>query len=244
MHMVRRVISLASVWVVLLLSACGTTVDQPSGSNAGAAGLAAGGSASGSAGSAGALTAGNTFAGAPSAGAPAGGVSSAGSAGMSTAGGGTSGTGATAGASGSSGVSGAAGAGGAATSSGDIVGKVTVGYQGWFNAANDGSGIQPPWWHWSADRNLPSAANNGIKSWPEVSEITKTYATGFGNLGNGSAAKLYSNWDKQTVDAHFEIWKKQGMPIAQQPTEMDFGYTFVACDPDGHRLRVFAPHAQ
>jgi hypothetical protein len=28
--------------------------------------------------------------------------------------------------------------------------------------------------------------------------------------------------------------------MAQTPTEMDFGTTFVALDPDGHRLRVFA----
>jgi hypothetical protein len=27
------------------------------------------------------------------------------------------------------------------------------------------------------------------------------------------------------------------------PTKMDFGTTFVALDPDGHRLRVFAPAA-
>jgi hypothetical protein len=25
--------------------------------------------------------------------------------------------------------------------------------------------------------------------------------------------------------------------------QMDFGYTFVAADPDGHRLRVFVPEA-
>lgn len=31
------------------------------------------------------------------------------------------------------------------------------------------------------------------------------------------------------------------MPIAQPPVEMDFGHTFVGLDPDGHRLRVFAP---
>jgi len=38
-------------------------------------------------------------------------------------------------------------------------------------------------------------------------------------------------------------WKKRGLPIAQAPTGMDFGRTFVALDPDGHRLRVFAPAA-
>ena len=36
-------------------------------------------------------------------------------------------------------------------------------------------------------------------------------------------------------------WSRRGLPIAQAPTEMDFGTTFVALDPDGHRLRVVAP---
>jgi predicted enzyme related to lactoylglutathione lyase len=31
--------------------------------------------------------------------------------------------------------------------------------------------------------------------------------------------------------------------VAQPPTRMDFGFTFLALDPDGHRLRVFAPAA-
>lgn len=36
-------------------------------------------------------------------------------------------------------------------------------------------------------------------------------------------------------------WSKKGLRILQEPTEMDFGFTFTALDPDGHRLRVFAP---
>jgi catechol 2,3-dioxygenase-like lactoylglutathione lyase family enzyme len=43
------------------------------------------------------------------------------------------------------------------------------------------------------------------------------------------------------VDALFEEWRAQGVTIALAPTKMDFGYTFVALDPDGQRLRVFAP---
>jgi predicted enzyme related to lactoylglutathione lyase len=43
------------------------------------------------------------------------------------------------------------------------------------------------------------------------------------------------------VDATFAEWKSRGLQMAQSPTKMDFGYTFVALDPDGHRLRVFAP---
>ncbi len=43
-------------------------------------------------------------------------------------------------------------------------------------------------------------------------------------------------------DVHAD-WSKRGLSIAQAPTKMDFGTTFVALDPDGHRLRVFAPAA-
>ena len=44
------------------------------------------------------------------------------------------------------------------------------------------------------------------------------------------------------VNMTFEKWKDQGIPILQEPTSMDFGFTFLALDPDGHRLRIFAPN--
>jgi predicted enzyme related to lactoylglutathione lyase len=43
------------------------------------------------------------------------------------------------------------------------------------------------------------------------------------------------------VDAVHADWRGRGLPIIQEPTDMDFGRTFVALDPDGHRLRVFRP---
>ena len=43
------------------------------------------------------------------------------------------------------------------------------------------------------------------------------------------------------VDAVHADWSGRGLAIAQRPTDLDFGRTFVALDPDGHRLRVFAP---
>lgn len=46
------------------------------------------------------------------------------------------------------------------------------------------------------------------------------------------------------VDTRHADWIKRGLPILQAPTSMDFGRTFVASDPDGHRLRVFAPAAK
>lgn len=50
--------------------------------------------------------------------------------------------------------------------------------------------------------------------------------------------------DADTVRTTHEAWKERGLKIAQAPTAMDFGHTFVALDPDGHRLRVFAPPAR
>lgn len=43
------------------------------------------------------------------------------------------------------------------------------------------------------------------------------------------------------VDALHADWQARGLSILQAPTDLDFGRTFVALDPDGHRLRVFAP---
>lgn len=49
---------------------------------------------------------------------------------------------------------------------------------------------------------------------------------------------------KAVVDTLHATWRGLGLRVVQTPTEMDFGYTFVALDPDGHRLRVFAPSPQ
>lgn len=46
---------------------------------------------------------------------------------------------------------------------------------------------------------------------------------------------------EEAVRAQHRLWKTKGLSMVQAPTPMDFGYTFVALDPDGHRLRVFAP---
>lgn len=47
--------------------------------------------------------------------------------------------------------------------------------------------------------------------------------------------------DAATVDARHADWRGRGLAILQTPTDMPFGRTFTAADPDGHRLRVFAP---
>ncbi len=91
---------------------------------------------------------------------------------------------------------------------GDVVGKITVGYQGWFACAGDGAPIDG-WWHWGQDwSRTPSPTNNAIKAWPDMREFTHGYPTAYGNLGNGQPATLFSSYDQQTVDTHF-LWMQQ-----------------------------------
>ncbi|MEU3519880.1 xylosidase [Streptomyces sp. NPDC006654] len=104
----------------------------------------------------------------------------------------------------------AASAGSAPTAStpGDVVGKTTVGYQGWFACKGDGAPINA-WWHWAPDNSRPPAASNSsVKAWPDVRDYAQTYPTDFNALGNGRQASLFSSYDQQTVDTHF-LWMQQ-----------------------------------
>jgi len=96
----------------------------------------------------------------------------------------------------------------AASPVGDVVGKISVGYQGWFACPGDGAPIGG-WWHWSRDRGQPpSTTNTTIVSWPDVRDFTATYPTAYPNLGNGRPAALFSSYDQQTVNTHF-LWMQQ-----------------------------------
>ena len=50
--------------------------------------------------------------------------------------------------------------------------------------------------------------------------------------------------DDAAVTALHRQWKGRGLTIIQPPEKRDFGFTFTALDPDGHRLRVLAPGAR
>ncbi len=56
--------------------------------------------------------------------------------------------------------------------------------------------------------------------------------------GNGELA--FTLDDHQKVDELFAEWQAKGIRIIFPPSQVPFGYTFVALDPDGHRLRVAA----
>jgi predicted enzyme related to lactoylglutathione lyase len=59
----------------------------------------------------------------------------------------------------------------------------------------------------------------------------------------GGSEVAFSLADNAAVDALYRDWSARGISMLQTPCAMEFGYTFVALDPDRHRLRVFAPAA-
>ncbi|WP_206429803.1 VOC family protein [Pseudomonas chlororaphis] len=80
---------------------------------------------------------------------------------------------------------------------------------------------------------LDSGLKLGLWSRQDVEPATQVAG------GGGELALAVT--DNQTVDQLHIQWAESGVSIAQDPTALDFGYTFVALDPDGHRLRVFCP---
>lgn len=80
---------------------------------------------------------------------------------------------------------------------------------------------------------LPSGARLGL--WSRHTVEPAAQAAG----GGGEIAMVVGS--NEAVDATHADWQRRGLPILQAPTDLDFGRTFVAADPDGHRLRVFHP---
>lgn len=80
---------------------------------------------------------------------------------------------------------------------------------------------------------LPSGTRLGLWSRHTV----EPGAQGAG--GGGEIAMVVGSGE--AVDATHADWQRRGLAILQAPIDLDFGRTFVATDPDGHRLRVFHP---
>ncbi|MES0038007.1 VOC family protein [Mesorhizobium sp. M0046] len=55
----------------------------------------------------------------------------------------------------------------------------------------------------------------------------------------GGAEIVFALDTPDAVDATHTEWAGRGLKILQTPTDVDFGRTFVALDPDNHRLRVY-----
>ena len=79
-----------------------------------------------------------------------------------------------------------------------------AGYQGWFRTPEDGSGTK------GFSHYFRSEADCGIDMWQDMGEYEKTYTTAF-KLADGSNAKLFSSYDKSTVDLHFKWMQQYGV---------------------------------
>lgn len=58
----------------------------------------------------------------------------------------------------------------------------------------------------------------------------------------GGVEISFSEPNREAVLATFAEWKQLDVKVVQEPTDLDFGFTFVVEDPDGHRLRPFVLH--
>jgi catechol 2,3-dioxygenase-like lactoylglutathione lyase family enzyme len=85
---------------------------------------------------------------------------------------------------------------------------------------------------------LPLTENVMLGLWSKHTVEPAALAAG------GGSEIAFTVADSLAVAATHADWTRRGLKIAQAPTDMDFGHTFVALDPDGHRLRVFAPGVQ
>ena len=57
----------------------------------------------------------------------------------------------------------------------------------------------------------------------------------------GGTELSFTEATADTVRQRFDEWTTAGIRMLQPVTKSDFGVTFTAVDPDGHRLRVFSP---
>lgn len=80
-----------------------------------------------------------------------------------------------------------------------------------------------------------------LKSGPMLGLWSKHTVEPMAVAAGGGAELAIALNNRKEFQELYDKWQSQGLPIIQKPTDMDFGHTFVALDPDGHRLRVFVP---
>jgi catechol 2,3-dioxygenase-like lactoylglutathione lyase family enzyme len=90
---------------------------------------------------------------------------------------------------------------------------------------------------------LPTFADLVIYEGTKLGLWNETAVKPSGKAVSGGAELMFKVVDESELMAAYEACGKSNVPIAQTPTEMNFGLTFVALDPDGHRVRLYAPKA-
>ncbi|MGD8165448.1 VOC family protein [Pantoea sp. FN0307] len=72
--------------------------------------------------------------------------------------------------------------------------------------------------------------------------LWSTQAKDFVSNGQNNRTELcFMVTNNEAVEALYTRWVRAGVEIEQPPKDAVFGRTFVALDPDGHRLRVCIP---
>lgn len=115
-----------------------------------------------------------------------------------------------------------------------MTGKVLCGYQGWFAAEGDGSGMG--WFHWGKDRGFGPEKTN-VEMWPDVSELDpdERFSTPFLNA-DGTPAEVFSSYKAKTVVRHFQWMRDYGIDgvfvqrfatRVQKPVDLNFTNTVL-----------------
>ncbi len=81
--------------------------------------------------------------------------------------------------------------------------------------------------------SLPSGMRLGLWAKHTVEPMVKK--------DSGGSELIFSEPDEMSVADRYDDWARRGLVIEQEPVTLEFGRTFVALDPDGHRLRVYSP---
>lgn len=91
-----------------------------------------------------------------------------------------------------------------------LAGKVMCGYQGWFNA--EGDGAHQGWVHWVKGPGTPAPENIKVDLWPDVSECgtNELFDTAF-RFSNGTPARVFSSFTRETVLRHFAWMHEYGL---------------------------------
>lgn len=76
---------------------------------------------------------------------------------------------------------------------------------------------------------FPNGLSLGLKDRATVYPASSGY-------GGGEIAFSMNTTDE--VDILYSEWKDKGILMPEEPKNIAFGYTFVALDPDNHRIRV------
>ena len=87
--------------------------------------------------------------------------------------------------------------------------KVFCGYQGWFRAEGDGSGLG--WVHYGPGKRF-APGTCSIDLWPDLSDFppTERYPSPF-RFEDGTTAELFSSLNPATVDRHFQWMREYGI---------------------------------